>query len=81
MLHALDRISKYMDEIKLRIIRKTFNQSQFIYCPLTWMFHNRTLNNKINTTINKENNSTFQELLDIDDSLTIHDRNLRKLSR
>ena len=27
---------------------KAFVISQFNYCPLTWMFHNRTLNNKIN---------------------------------
>ena len=36
-LHALVRISKY-----------SFIQSQFNYCPLVWMCHNRTLNNKIN---------------------------------
>ena len=65
-LHTLARISKYMDENKLRIIMKTFIQSQFNYCPLTWMFHNRTLNNKINKLheralriVYKDNNSTF----------------------
>ena len=25
-----------------------FFSSQFNYCPLTWMFHNRSLNHKIN---------------------------------
>ena len=47
-LHALARISKYVQEDKLKIIMRTFVQSQFNYCPLVWMFHNRTLNNKIN---------------------------------
>ena len=47
-LHALARISKYLNQDKLKIIMKTFIQSQFNYCPLTWMYHNRTLNNKIN---------------------------------
>ena len=27
---------------------KTFIESQFNYCPLTWMFHSRKLNNRIN---------------------------------
>ena len=47
-LHALARIAKYLNENKLKIIMKTFIQSQFNYCPLVWMFHNRTLSNKIN---------------------------------
>ena len=45
-LHALARISKYLSKDKLKM--KTFVQSQFNYCPITWMFHNRTLNDKIN---------------------------------
>ena len=47
-LHALTTISKYLNEDKLKFLMKTFIQSQFNYCPLVWMFHNRTLNNKIN---------------------------------
>ena len=27
---------------------KTFIESQFNYCPLIWMFHSRTISNKIN---------------------------------
>lgn len=47
-LHALARIAKYLDTEKLRLIMKTFIDSQFNYCPLTWMFHSRIMNNKIN---------------------------------
>ena len=47
-LHALARVSKYMSINKRRIIMKAFIESQFGYCPLVWMFHNRTMNNKIN---------------------------------
>ena len=47
-LHALARISKFMNKEKLRILNKAFIESQFGYCPLIWMFHSRTLNNKIN---------------------------------
>ena len=86
-LHALARIAKYLTEHKLKIIMKTFIQSQFNYCPLTWMFHNRTLNNKINRLheralriVYKNDNLTFQQLLDKDNSVTIHDRNLQRLA-
>ena len=47
-LHALARISNYMSQNKLRLIMKSFIESQFSYCPLVWMFHNRVLNNRIN---------------------------------
>ena len=51
------------------------------------MFHNRTLNSKINKlheralrTVYNDDKLTFQELLDIDNSLTIHHRNIQKLA-
>ena len=47
-IKALARISKYMNKDKLKLIMKAFITSQFYYAPLTWMFHSRTLNNKIN---------------------------------
>ena len=86
-LHALARISKYLDKDKLRIVMKTFIQSQFNYCPLIWMFHSRIMNNKINKLheralriVYNNNNLTFQELLDLDNAVTIHKRNLQKLA-
>ena len=33
----------------LRMILKAFIESQFSYCPLIWIFHSRTLNNRINS--------------------------------
>ena len=86
-LHALARISKYLKEDKLKLIMKTFVQSQFNYCSLVWMFHNRNLNNKINKLheralriVYKDENLTFQELLDKDNSVTIHHKNLQRLA-
>ena len=86
-LHALARISRYLKEDKLKIIMKTFIQSQFNYCPVVWMFHNRTLNHKINKLheralrlVYKDETLTFQELLDKDDSVTVHHRNLQRLA-
>ena len=34
-LHELSRITKYLSPGKLRILMKTFIESQFNYCPLT----------------------------------------------
>ena len=86
-LHALARITKYLNEDKLKFLMKIFIQSQFNYYPLVWIFHNRTLNNKINKLheralriVYKNDNSTFQELLDKDNSITIHQRNLQRFA-
>ena len=86
-LHALARISHLLNKNKLRTLMKAFIESQFSYCPLIWMFHNRALNNKINKVheralriVYKNSYSSFQELLDMDSSFTIHHRNLQKLA-
>ena len=41
-LHALARISNYVDVEKLRVMMNAFIISQFSYCPLVWMFHDRS---------------------------------------
>jgi len=86
-LHALARIAKYLDKDKLRALMNAFIKSQFNYCSLIWMFHSRTLNNKINRLheralriVYKDYNSTFKELLQLDNSFTIHEMNLQKLA-
>ena len=48
-LNALARIAGYMDIQKRRTIMKSFITPQFGYYPLVWMFHSRSLNNKINS--------------------------------
>ena len=87
-LHALARIAKYMSKNKLRILMKAFIELQFNYCPLVWMFHNRTLNNKINRLheralriVYKDENgiSTFEDLQK-DGAVKVHDRNLQRLA-
>ena len=69
-LNALARIAPYMNIQKRRTIMKSFVTSQFSYCPLIWMFHSRSRNNKINSIHERslrityqDNTSTFQELL------------------
>ena len=86
-LHALMRVAKYISEEKLRLLMKTFIESQFNYCPLVWMFHNRRINKRINSlheralrVVYKDETLTFEQLLEKDNSFTIHDKNLQKLS-
>ena len=86
-LSALARISKYLSLEKRKVLFKSFFESQFTYCPLVWMFHDRKMNNKINKLheralrlVYSDDKSSFQELLDIDNSVTIHNRNLRVLA-
>jgi len=64
-----------------------FFNSQFNYCPLIWMFHSRTINNKINRlherslrTIYNDKISSFESLLDKNNSVTIHCRNIQFLA-
>ena len=82
-LHALIRISIYMEPEKLKLLMKAFVMSQFSYCPLIWMFHDRNLNNKINRIHEralriayKDNVSSFENILITDNSVTVHQRNL-----
>ena len=66
---------------------KAFIESQFSYCPLIWMFHNRTMNNRINAIherslriVYRDHDSTFEQLLMKDESYNIHERNLQRLA-
>ena len=85
-LSALSRISNYMSFEK-KIILKAFVESQFGYCPLTWMFYSRKANSKINhiherslRIVYKDNISSFEELLKKDKSFCIHHRNIQSLA-
>ena len=70
-----------------KILMKTFILSHFGYCPLVWMLHSRKLNNRINRIheralrlVYKDNVSSFDELLKMDNSFTIHERNIQSLA-
>ena len=47
-INAFDRLVNYMSFNKRPMVMKDFIESQFNCCPLLWIFHLRTLNNKIN---------------------------------
>ena len=84
-LHVLARISHYMDLNKRRNLMKAFITCQFSYCPLLWIFHSRNLNNKIYRKHERalrlvyQNNMSFSQLLDLDKSVTVHQKNLHVL--
>ena len=84
---ALARVSPFMSIEKRRVIMKAFVCSQFSYCPLVWMNHNRALNSRINRLheralriVYQDKKSDFQDLLNKDNSLTIHHRNIQSLA-
>ena len=86
-LHALVRLSRFMNKGKLRLFMKSFVEFQLSCCRLIWRFHNRQPNNKINRLHERAlrlvyNNSTlsFDELLTLDNSYTVHHRNLQKVA-
>ena len=64
-----------------------FFKSQFSHCPLSWMFNSRALNNKINRLyerclriIYNDNTSSFTDLLEIDNLVSVHHRNIQVLA-
>ena len=83
-LYALARVSHYMDEDKRRILFYSYFLSQFNYSHLIWMNRNKSINKKINNLHERalkliycDHSSNFQELLQKDNSVTIHQRNIQ----
>ena len=64
-----------------------FFKAQFNYCPVVWMFHSHSLNNQINRLrerclriIYNDKHSNFDELLEKDNSVSIHHNNIHCLA-
>ena len=86
-INALARIAPFINKNKRHILMKSFFRSQFNYCPLIWMCHSRTNNRKINRLherclriIYNDKQSSFIRLLEKDNSVSIHQRNLQILA-
>ena len=47
-LNALARLAKFLSLEQRKLLMKSFIESQFGYCPLTWMFCGRKTNARIN---------------------------------
>ena len=86
-MSALARVTPYMGTAKKRILMNAFFASQFSRCPLVWMCYSRVNNNKINRLHEKclrivynDKQSSFNELLEKDGSVSIHMRNTQILA-
>ena len=86
-LHVLTRISQFLNIHKRRMIMKAFITSKFGYCSLVWIFHSRKLNSRLNKLheralriVYQDCASSFTELLEKDNSTTIHNRNIQLLA-
>ena len=86
-LSALARVCNILNQECWRTFMDAFTESQFGYCPLIRMFCERNWNNRINPlherslrTFYNDQESSFQELLELDNSVSIHHRNIRLLA-
>ena len=86
-LNALSRLCGILPFHRRKMLMQAFFSSQFCYCPLVWMFHNRKINNRINNLHYRalriaylDETSSFEDLLKKDGSVTIHHRNLQFLA-
>ena len=86
-ISALTRVIPYMGIVKKRILMNAFFTLQFSYCPLVWMCHSRTNNNKINKLhgrclriVYNDKQSSFNQLREKDGSVSIHKRNIQILA-
>ena len=86
-INALGWFANYRSLKKRRIVMKIFIESQFKCCSLIWMFHSRTINNKINRSheralriVYSDYKSCFEGILMRDNSFSIHERNIQSLA-
>jgi hypothetical protein len=86
-LSAIARYSRLLDFHKLKLLIKSFVESQISYCPLIWMFYNRNVNTRINKLheralrlLYRDDISTFEVLLEKSNEFTIHQRNIQTLA-
>ena len=86
-LNATSSMTPNMDLAKRRLLVNAFFYSQFKYCQLLWIYHNRTNNNNTNRLherclrlIYNHKKSSFDDLLEKDWSVSIHHRNIRTLA-
>ena len=85
-IHAITRVTPFMNLSKRLLLMNSFFKAQFNYCPLIWMCHSRESNRKINQlherclrTICNDKQSSFNELSEKDATVSIHEQNLHVL--
>ena len=79
-LSALSQLARYLSMKQKTLLYMSFIEAQFKYCPITWMFHSRSCNNKINKLLVYDDyESSFDVLLNKNKSFSIHHQNIQKL--
>ena len=80
-LRALTRISRYLSKEQTKYLSEAYIVSSFKYCPLIWMFCNKTSNNQINKIheVYEMQDANFEELPLKDNSWNVHESNIRTL--
>ena len=83
-IKALARIAPFLNKRKRKLLINVVFKSQFSYCPLSWVFHSRALNSKINrlheSCLRIIYNDNTTDLLEIDNSVSVHYRNIQVLA-
>ena len=74
-------------QVEKYLLMNAFFTSQFSYCPPVWICHSRTNNDKINRLherclriVYNDKESSFNNLLEKDGSVSIHTRNTQILA-
>ena len=85
-LHALARVSTFMDPGKLRLLMNSFINAQSSYFHLIWMFYDRYLNVKVNKIheralriVYRNIHTDYEALLKLDNAVSVHQCNLQYL--
>lgn len=80
-------VALYVNVAKKRLLMNLFFASQFNYCPSVWMCHHCSVNNKINCLhewclpiVYSDSGSSFEDLLDKDNSVPLHVKNEQSLA-
>ena len=86
-MKVLATIAPFINIEKKKLLMNAFFNLHFSYCPLNWMFHSRILNNEINKLherclriTHNDNTSSYDELFESDNSVSIHTLNLQVLA-
>ena len=85
-LRALIRIRKFLSVEQAKYLSEAYIMSSFKYCPLIWMFCNKTSNDLINNIHKRTLRVThdmeeadFEDLLNLEKICTVHQNNLKTL--
>ena len=85
-LCAFSRIRPFLNREKAKMLLTSFFMPNPLYCPLIWMFCSKSGNKEINRTnkhalrvLYEDYDSSFEQLLEEDGSITVDQRNLQNL--